>query len=465
MHAGLPVVGTDLGAVPDFVHDGVTGFLVPTDDVATLTNRLSRLVDDPALARSLGAKARTLAEQRYQWSVVMERIRDEIDTALTTVANRTARSRRTPLRVAAMVVGMRIDGGAEALVRTLLYEVRDSPCEITVFTLRKVDPAARQAMERLGARIVELPGRKLISPRRFARMLWSLRRGGYDVIHTHLTGANLLGLVCGAILRKPVVVTLHSTRSSADEHWYHGRLERTLIRRFASRVIAVGGETASARAAVLGDDVAIHVLPNAVAPSSPPSGDDERALRAEMASDPDAPLFIKVGRLETAKAHEVLIRAFHVVRRDLPAAELVLVGDGRLRQELVELAASLGLADAVHFLGRRPDARRLVAAADVFVMSSVWEGLPMALLEAMEAGTPVVATDVGDIGDVLSGTPSRVVPPSDVDALATAMLATYHDLIAGRDLSSAGRAVVADRYSSTAWADRVIEHYHAAMTA
>jgi glycosyltransferase involved in cell wall biosynthesis len=97
-------------------------------------------------------------------------------------------------------------------------------------------------------------------------------------------------------------------------------------------------------------------------------------------------------------------------------------------------------------------------------MSSVWEGLPMALLEAMDAGTAIVATDVGDVADVLANTPSRVVPPGDIDALAAAMVGTYADVHAGRDLTSAGRDVVADKYSSTAWADRVIDHYRAAIS-
>jgi glycosyltransferase involved in cell wall biosynthesis len=368
--------------------------------------------------------------------------------------------RAHPLRLAALIVGMRIDGGAESLVRTLLYELKDTPCDTTVFTLRDIDPQSRAQIEQFGAHVVELPGRKLISPRRFARMVRALRAGRYDVIHTHLTGANLLGLLCGALLRIPVVVSLHSVRSSGDDHWYHGRLERQLIRRVASRVIAVGDETATARAAVLGDDVDIHVLPNAVTPQPVPSTSKRDQLRREVMTDTAGPLFLCVGRLTRAKAHAVLIDAFQHVRERLPDAELALAGDGRLRDELRGLTADLGLSDVVHFLGRRSDARDLIAAADVFVMSSVWEGLPMALLEAMQAETPIVATDVGDIAEVLQGTPSRVVAPGDADALADAMVATVDDIRAGLDLTTAGAFVVSERYSSATWADRVLDHYY-----
>jgi glycosyltransferase involved in cell wall biosynthesis len=457
MHAGLPVVGTRLGAVPDFVGDGSTGRLVEPDDTDGLHAALRALVDDPQAAQAMGAAGRALARQRYDWPVVMDAIRREVAAGLDEHARM---MRAHPLRLAALIVGMRIDGGAESLVRTLLYELKDTPCDTTVFTLRDIDPQSRAQIEQFGAHVVELPGRKLISPRRFARMVRALRAGRYDVIHTHLTGANLLGLLCGALLRIPVVVSLHSVRSSGDDHWYHGRLERQLIRRVASRVIAVGDETATARAAVLGDDVDIHVLPNAVTPQPVPSTSKRDQLRREVMTDTAGPLFLCVGRLTRAKAHAVLIDAFQHVRERLPDAELALAGDGRLRDELRGLTADLGLSDVVHFLGRRSDARDLIAAADVFVMSSVWEGLPMALLEAMQAETPIVATDVGDIAEVLQGTPSRVVAPGDADALADAMVATVDDIRAGLDLTTAGAFVVSERYSSATWADRVLDHYY-----
>lgn len=462
MHAGLPLVGTDLGAVPDMVRDGETGRLVPVGDVAALQRALTELVDDPAGARRMGAAARDLARRRYDWSRVMSAVRDEMLDAIDEYDD-ADHPRRVPLRVATLIVGMRIDGGAENVVRTLVGELRDSHSTATVITLRAIDPAIDEMLRGLGADVVELPGRRMVSPRRFLRLLRTLRAGHYDVLHTNLTGANLLGLAAGAVLRIPVVVTLHSTKSSGDRHWYHGRLERFLIRHVAARVIAVGDETATARQAVLGEDVDIHVLPNAIAPSEVPDDDGLATLRASIMRDPAAPLFITVGRLTPAKGHGHLLQAFARVREELPDAELAIVGDGALRDAIERGIVDLGLDGAVHLLGRRTDARELVAAADVFVLSSVWEGLPMALLEAMDAGTPVVATDVGDVGRVLTGTPSRVVAPGDGEALAAAMLATLHDLRSGHDLTGAGRRVVSTRYSSTAWADRVLDHYRAVV--
>jgi glycosyltransferase involved in cell wall biosynthesis len=463
MHAGLPLVGTNLGAVPDMVRDGETGRLVPVGDVRALHDALADLLDDPERAQAMGGRSRALARSRYAWPRVMDAIRGGITTALDAGEDRDD-PRSVPLRVAALIVGMRIDGGAENVVRTLIAELRDTRCTASVITLRDIDPEIAGSIRELGAELVELPGRRMVSPRRFLRLLRELRTGRYDIIHTNLTGANLLGLAAGALLRIPVVVTLHSTRSSGDRHWYHGRLERFLIRHVAARVIAVGDETASARQVVLGDDVDIHVLPNAIAPTTLPDRAGRATLRHGFMLDPDAPLFITVGRMTPAKGHAQLLHAFGLLRTVVPDAELAIVGDGALRRAVESVVDELDLGGCVHLLGRRADARALVSAADVFVMSSVWEGLPMALLEAMDAGTAVVATDVGDVGRVLEGTPSRVVPPGEPAALAEAMVDTLRDLRAGRDLVSAGRAVVSNHYSSTAWADRVLDHYRAVAT-
>ena len=465
MHAGLAVVGTRIGAIPDFVHDGETGALVDPDDVSGLADVLSTMLDHPERTQKMGAAGRALVRERYQWTAVMARIGNEIERALAASPETSSESSSpsSTLRVAAMVVGLRVDGGAETLLRTLLHEVQHKDCDITVVTLRSIATSSRLDVERLGARLIQVPGHRLVSPLRFLRLLRQLRAGRYDVIHTNLVGANVLGLAAGALLRIPVIVTLHSTRSSGDDHWYHGKLEQYLIRHHAARVIAVGDETATVRGALLGSGVDIHVLPNAVTPAVPIPSADRLTLRRGFMADADAPLFINVGRLVPAKGHDDLIRAFAIVYQELGYGELALVGSGGRHEELTELAHELGVSGRVHFLGRRSDARELTAAADVFVLSSVWEGLPMAILEAMEAGTPIVATDVGDVREVLSDTPARIVSPGDSVALAAAMLATLDDVRSGRDVTSAARLAVASRYSSERWAERVVDHYRAVL--
>ena len=182
------------------------------------------------------------------------------------------------LRVAVLLVSLRSDGGAETLLRTLLRELRDSPYDLDVFTFKPVRREGREEMQQLGVAVEEFPAGRLVSPRRFIALLRRLRRGRYDLIHTHLVAANIVGLVCGLLLRIPVIVTLHNTETRGDRHWYHGRLETFLIKHTAARVIAVGELTARARGEVLGD-TELHVLPNAVSPTRRLTGDARVELR------------------------------------------------------------------------------------------------------------------------------------------------------------------------------------------
>lgn len=368
-----------------------------------------------------------------------------------------------PRRVAVLVVSLRSDGGAEALVRTLLHELHGSRYELEVFTFKRVRGESWAEVEQLGAKVEMFPARRLISPRRFAALLRRLHRGGYDVIHTHLVAANIVGLLCGFLLRVPVVVTLHNTETQADRHWYHGRLETFLIRRTAARVIAVGELTARARGEMLGD-VDLHVLPNAVSPTAPLSAEERLDIRRSLMTDPSAPLVLSVGRLEAQKAHDDLIAAIQLVRASVPSVELALAGRGSLHGAIETRIAEEGLVGAVHLLGSRLDARRLMRACDVFAMSSHWEGLPVALLEAMEAGAPIVATRVGDVPEVLGDGCGRMVEAGDVEALADAITRTVRDIERGADLSSRCRAAVAERYSSARWAREVADHYEAALS-
>lgn len=363
-------------------------------------------------------------------------------------------------RVAAVLVSLRPDGGAETLMRTLLSELADRPYELELLTLRTPDAARRSDFESRGAVVRSFPARRLVDPLRFLRFVHAVRRGRYDVLHTNLPAGNIVGLLCGAILRIPVVVVLHNSDTGADDHWYHGRLERVLIQRFATRVIAVGERTATVRRALL-PGATIEVLPNAVAPSEPLDDGERLDLRASLMSDPDRWLLVAVGRLTGQKAHDDLIRAFDIVRGRRDDVELLILGRGDDELDLRRLVDDLDLADHVRLAGSRADVRRILRAADAFVMSSRWEGLPVALLEAMEAGLPVASTDVGDIPEVLAGGAVVLVPPGVPQALASAIDGVLELSVAGAGVVN--QQIVQERYSSHAWAMRMAEHYEAAI--
>ena len=163
-------------------------------------------------------------------------------------------------------------------------------------------------------------------------------------------------------------------------------------------------------------------------------------VRAELGVAPDAPLVVTVANLRATKDHRTLLAAARDVHDVRPDVHFLLVGDGPLRAELEALTADLGLAGVVHFLGTRDDVADLLAAADLFVLSSRHEGLPIAMLEAMAAGLPSVLTAVGGIPDVVAGgRAARLVSPGDPPTLAASIVELVGDDLLRRAMGEDAR--------------------------
>jgi glycosyltransferase involved in cell wall biosynthesis len=174
---------------------------------------------------------------------------------------------------------------------------------------------------------------------------------------------------------------------------------------------------------------------------------DER-LRAGLGFEAGDVVFGYVGRFAPVKDLPTLIMAFGVVASRIPRVRLMLVGDGELRPALEGRAAALGIADRVRFTGWQRDLAAVHGCIDVSVLSSLNEGTPVALIEAMAAARPVIATDVGGVRDVVSdGQTGLVVPSGDVPALAAAMERLAGDAATRAAFGRAGREAVRTRFS------------------
>jgi glycosyltransferase involved in cell wall biosynthesis len=200
----------------------------------------------------------------------------------------------------------------------------------------------------------------------------------------------------------------------------------------------------------------LHVVENAADIErfdASPRGDD--SVRSELGLDAGHHVMTMVGTFKQQKGHAFLIAALHDVTAAHPELQVLLVGDGELRSSMEREAAAAGL-ECVHFLGSRRDVDRLLAASDSFVLPSLWEGLPVALVEAAAAGLPVIATDVsGSRKVVVEGTTGLLVPPGDARALAAAIDTLLADPRRAAIMGDAGRRRVRERFSAAGQAEQL----------
>jgi glycosyltransferase involved in cell wall biosynthesis len=194
-------------------------------------------------------------------------------------------------------------------------------------------------------------------------------------------------------------------------------------------------------------------IPLGISPDAPPTGHD---VRAELGIPAEAQVVVAVGNLRPQKAHQVLIAAIARIAERWPDMQVLVVGVGPRREELEQLSAELGLQRVIRFLGYRSDVPDVLAAADVAVCSSDFEGTPIAILEYMEAGVAVVSTAVGGVPDVIEdGVHGLLVPRRDPDALAGAISELLADPQRAREMGARGRERRRSEFTLEALIDRL----------
>lgn len=364
-------------------------------------------------------------------------------------------------RVRVLRVIARLNIGGPAIHATLLHErLNRARFQSTLITgTEEANEGNYLALHGRSADVEIIPGLgREIRPLHDVQTLWRLvalmRRLRPHIVHTHTAKAGAVGRAAAILAGVPIVV-----------HTYHGHVLRgyfspaktavyraierglawrtnrllAVTMRVRDELLALGvGEAAQYRAVPLGFDLAPLL-----------AAERRRGeLRAELGLG-DAPLVGIVARLVPIKAHEVFLAAAARVRHQLPSARFLIVGDGELRAALERQTADLGLGDAVRFLGWRADIDKLYADIDVVALTSRNEGSPVALIEAMAAGVPVVSTDVGGVADVVQHGVSGLLAPMDDDAaVADHILALLAAPETRRTMGQHGRTKVGATYDA-----------------
>lgn len=261
--------------------------------------------------------------------------------------------------------------------------------------------------------------------------LWNLirlmRRSPYQIVHTHLFLGDFFGIMAAFICRVPVII---STQHNDDRFWIYKKF-RPLLRlttRICHMYISISDHVRR-----YFTEAGLIPIPKirTIYYGFPPAKEGGRiflrtlaALRREYHIRPGQRIIGAVGRLTEQKGFSFLIRAMKSVSLKFPCAKLFIFGRGEQEQELRSLVRKLGLKKHVFFAGFRPDVERVMPLFEIFVMPSLWEGFGMVLLEAMNAGKPVVASSVSAIPEIVEDRKTGLlVPPADEAALAKAVIA------------------------------------------
>ena len=279
----------------------------------------------------------------------------------------------------------------------------------------------------------------------FLRMIRLMRRERFQIVHTHSSKAGVMGRLAAWIARTPIIVHTFHGFSFHDFMSVRRRAAYLFLERLAQpaadEIFAVAPQIA--REAVerrLARPGQISVVPSAVELDQIPFETDP-TVRAELGIPESSPLIGTVGRLDFQKSPVDFVRMAALVAHERPDARFVMVGDGMLEQEAREEAAKLGAP--VLFTGFRPDAARIASAFDVFVVSSLYEGLGRSLTEALASGRPAVATAVNGVPDLVEpGATGLLVNPRDPKALAASVLWMIEHPEEARRMGELGRARV-----------------------
>jgi len=333
---------------------------------------------------------------------------------------------------------------------TLLVTGREGPTEGSMAELGRLDPGLAPI------RIDSL--QREISPindlRVFAQLVRLIRRYRPHVVHTHLAKAGLLGRLAAAADRVPVII--HTYHGSVFRGYFgttqsaaYLRLERALAT-VTSRVIAITplqeADLIHLRVAPAEKIVRIPLGLDLAQFSGPR---DPTASRRMLGIPTDRPVLGIVARLVPIKDVATFLRGAALVRRRLPQVHTVVIGDGELRHELRGLARELFPDGACSFVGWQADMGAVLAALDVVGLTSLNEGSPVSLIEALAAGRAVVATRVGGVPDVVrDGATGFLVPPRDPEAFAAACVRLLEEPALRSEFGALGRQEVADRFGA-----------------
>ena len=369
------------------------------------------------------------------------------------------------------------EGGTRTHLRDLVLRQQRDGWHVSVAVSNERDPSVSDDLARFqadGISIHLVAMRRSIAPladwRAYRDLRRILRDQRFDLVHTHSSKAGFLGRAAARVAGVPSLYTPNAFRfqapdASAFERWLVIRLERFAARRGDGLICVSAGEREAALDARIDRSERLHVIENGIDLAPLDAAAAMGGGREAMHVPENAwPVVLTIGRRAPQKGDRYLLEAWPAVRQQHPHAHLAIVGGGPLQAALRQSAEDLAIGESVHFLPRQDQVGRLYAAADFYVLPSLYEGCPYTLIEAMALGLPCVATKAEGSRDIIEdGATGLLVPIADPPALAEALLRLLASPELSARLAATAREVTRKRFTADRMATATARLYESLL--
>ena len=356
------------------------------------------------------------------------------------------------------------EGGPETLILSFIRRIDSSRFGITIVSLQDIATpespflAAARGMG-IQAESVLWKGFILCLPT-ILTLRTLIKKYNIDALHTHDVRSDFAGLIASKMTGIPVVTSIHGWVGKSLKEKVHDFVDNKLIIRFCDRII-VNCEAMRKKVRPLkAMDKRITTIYNAVDFSHINTKVDPEKVRKELGLNSRSQIIVTLGRLSKEKGHRFLLEAARKVVSAFPDVVFLIVGQGPLERELQDFANELQLSHNVVFTGFFQDLSKILGLMDLFVLPSLSEGLPISMLEAMAAGKPVIATNVGGVPEVIdNGETGIVIESKNANKLATAIMTLLEDKKKAKELGRKGQKLIRERFSAEIMVEKLEEIY------
>ena len=455
MSAGKPVIASNVGGNPEIVVDGETGFLVRPRHSEALAQGILEFLENQELFLRMGEAARKRIENNFSiekmvteyedfYQKIMEKVPQKKKKKVSKSKRRFSHRSNRSINVMHIIWSLDL-GGAEQVVVNLTRNFNRKRFHPIVCCLNQKGRYA-SLVEREGIPVFEMNKSPKLDLFLVPRLINLIKRMEVDLVHTHLFTANLWGRIAAKLAGVPVVSSEHgmdSWRNSIDL-----ALDRILTSVNEKVVFVSNGVKNFYSQRNPAVDRKARIIHNGIEVDKFVPLSDREEIRRQLGLSPSAHVVGIVGRLVPEKAHHHFIQAIKLLSEEDPQIRALIIGEGKLLGQLKANVVKMRLEDRIYFLGNRIELPSLYQAMDVFVMSSLREGFPLTILEAMAAQVPVIATNVGGVGECIEHEQDGIlVEPSNPAKLAEAIQRVFSDQNLRENLIRNASEKVCSRFS------------------